>query len=389
MKTIIVFLSVLIFSITSFGQGFHYLTSSRIHTILFGRFEVRMKIIKGGGVCNAMCPIRDSGSPSDGGDWAEIDIEILGDRTDLIESVAHMQNNQTFNQRQWCWQVSQYNAGLDEDYHTYTIEWGPYHCSWGLDGVIFRHAVEEGDMVHDITYNLSEPGEIQRDTVYETNWLAFWRDRPMRFAFDVWRTSGGWGGEWEESNNTKAMIFSWFKYYEYVGNGAGDFDSDYLLKDYDDFLESGYTAEWARIYSKNILRDGKCAGPVGSDWDGIIPPDPGDTGASNPTPFPASLGTEYRFRNLSSNQPAFGDNMKKTVLFSSSAEVSYALKKPGFVSIEMFDAAGRLVAVLKNEWSDAGTYTVPFKPSYSGIYLLAIKTSENRITRFVSYLSGR
>jgi hypothetical protein len=338
-----------------------------------------MKIIKGGGVCNAMCPIRDSGSPTGGDDWAEIDIEILGDRTDLVESVAHMMNNQTFNERQWCWQVSQYNTGLDEDYHTYTIEWGPYHCSWGIDGNIFRHATEEDNMIHDITYNLSYPDEVQRDTVYESNWLAFWRSRPMRFAFDVWRTSGGWGGTWEESNNTKAMIFSWFKYYEYVGNGAGDFGSDFQLADYDDFLDTGYTADWARVYGKNLLQDGKCVGRLGDNWDGIVPPDPGDTGASKPSPFPAStaIGAKHPEQYLTSA----GNKLKKTALTPKPGTVSLALQKSGYISIKMFDAAGRYVATLAKGLYQAGTQDLLLGPVPAGVYLLVLKTPEQSATQ--------
>jgi hypothetical protein len=208
----------------------------------------------------------------------------------------------------------------------------------------------------------------------------------MRFAFDVWRTSGGWGGEWEESNNTKAMIFSWFKYYEYVGNGAGDFDSDYRLADYDDFLESGYTADWARVYSRNLLQDGKCVGRLSDSWDGVLPPDPGDTGAANPTPFPASLATGQQSRNFRLNQANSLNIQEQTVLLSSSGEVSFTINKPGRVSIEMFDAAGRLTATILKGWGEPGTYSVPFKPLRSGVYLIVMKTPQKRIARFVSCL---
>jgi hypothetical protein len=372
MKKIIVLLSVLLASILCWGQGFHYLTGPNNHTLLYGRFEVRMKIVAGSGICNALCPIRDVSAGDLDPDWSEMDIEILGDDPSVIESVAHMGNNRTFEQRPWCWQLSKYDFGLDEDYHTYTIEWGPYHVRWGMDGVIFREAVEIDyagkKQIHDITYDLNWHEDIRRDTIYESNFLAFWRERKMRFAFDLWDASRqfpDWAGPWDPANNSKAIIYSWFKHYTYTP-GAGDFGSDYTLHAWDDFDgNKSDNCSWANVYGINY-QDGKAVGNLGS-WSGSPPPDPGDTSANKATPFP------YEFEHVTSTRSvkaSTGD------LWYSAGIIKCSIAKPGNIALDLYSLDGRLVKTLVNNFKSAGThtYTPDFSSVPSGTYMLALKT---------------
>jgi hypothetical protein len=64
--------------------------------------------------------------------------------------------------------------------------------------------------------------------------------------------------------------------------------------------------------------------------------------------------------------------------FNASTALSYQLQAPSFVSLKVYDTAGRLVATLVEEWKQAGTHEVTFDGSglASGIYLAKMTAGE-------------
>jgi hypothetical protein len=381
-----IFLSVLIFAFSAYSQGFHYLTSLNQHTLLYGRFEVRMKIVGGSGICNALCPIRDMPGGAGDPEWTEMDIEILGRAPNVIESVAHMGTNMTFVYKPWCWQLSSYEVSLEEDYHTYTIEWAPDHVSWGLDGMPFRRAEETSDgMIHDVTYNLNYPDEIMRDTIYDSNFLAYWRGRNMRFAFDLWDASRqypDWAGGWDPANNSKAIIYSWFKHYEYTP-GQGDFGQDFTLKAWDDFdgVNKSATCEWASVYGINY-QDSKAVGNLGY-WSGSPPFDPGDTAVNQPTPFPYTFIQNVKDRLIGS-----GDR----TVFYRAGTVSFRLTQPGHTNVDLYNVNGKKVRVLVDANLAAGEHAL--SPNLGnicpGTYVITLKTpSQHSAHKMIKVSSSR
>jgi hypothetical protein len=314
--------------------------------------------------------------PAGAGDpeWTEMDIEILGKAPDVIESVAHMGTNMTFVYRPWCWQLSKYDEGLDQDYHTYTIEWAPDHVSWGLDGVVFRRAEETNDgKIHDITYNLNWPEETARDTIYDSNFLEYWRGRKMRFAFDLWDASRqylDWAGGWDPANSSQAIIYSWFKHYEYTP-GQGDFGQDFTLYAWDDFdgTNKSSTCQWASVYGINY-QDSKAVGNLGS-WQGPPPFDAGDVDVNQPTPFPHDFIKNGKARTSGSANQA---------VLLNDRTVSFNLAQPGHVSVVLYNLNGKKVSVLADKYLAAGNHII--NPELKGIspgsYVIALKTPQKQ-----------
>ncbi len=61
--------------------------------------------------------------------------------------------------------------------------------------------------------------------------------------------------------------------------------------------------------------------------------------------------------------------------FNPSTTIKYQLKKPGFVSLKVYDILGREVANLVNEYKDTGFYSVTFNANNlsSGLYIYRLK----------------
>ena len=76
----------------------------------------------------------------------------------------------------------------------------------------------------------------------------------------------------------------------------------------------------------------------------------------------------YRNYHLSQNYPN---------PFSTSTNISYALQKPGFVSLKVYDVLGREVKVLVNEFQNSNQYKILFAPGLlpNGIYYYKLQVN--------------
>jgi hypothetical protein len=68
--------------------------------------------------------------------------------------------------------------------------------------------------------------------------------------------------------------------------------------------------------------------------------------------------------------------------FNPTTTISYELRAASFVSLRVYDTAGRLVTTLVDGMRDAGTHEVPFDGSHltSGVYLYTLAAGGNTMT---------
>ncbi len=69
-------------------------------------------------------------------------------------------------------------------------------------------------------------------------------------------------------------------------------------------------------------------------------------------------------------------------------EFGIPLEEAGYISLSVYDASGREVAELKDEYLSAGYYQLTWNPkSPSGVYFLSLRTVRNLITK--KLITGR
>ncbi len=147
----------------------------------YGRFETRMKAVKGSGTVTAFFTYT---GPSDGQPWDEIDVEILGKNT------TQMQTNYFTNGAGGHEKII--NLGFDAaaGYHNYAIEWwNQGTINWFVDGRLVHQ--ENGSR-----------GALPT--------------RPMRMMLNLWPGIGvdGWLGPFNYSGRLTAT-YDWARYTKY------------------------------------------------------------------------------------------------------------------------------------------------------------------------------
>jgi hypothetical protein len=69
--------------------------------------------------------------------------------------------------------------------------------------------------------------------------------------------------------------------------------------------------------------------------------------------------------------------------FNPSTTISFTLDRDGYVSLNVYDVAGRAVATILNKHMAAGSYDVGFNANglSSGVYFYKLKTGEKEMTK--------
>jgi beta-glucanase (GH16 family) len=176
-------------------------------TMLYGKFEVRLKSAAGSGLLSSFFTYYDGGGlPAN---WNEIDIEIMGRYTDQVQfntitnnRINHVQSVETvFNPH--------------ESFHTYAIAWTPDYAAWSIDGY-----------------------EVYRQTGSHIQELI----RAQKLMMNIWPpTSVEWAGTWDESILPVYAYYDWIKYYAYDPENEEHFNLTWQ----DDF--SGWDqSRWAK-----------------------------------------------------------------------------------------------------------------------------------------------
>lgn len=98
----------------------------------YGYFESRLRASRGAGVVSGFFTFARNGD--DERSWNEIDVEILGRDTTMVELTIHAEGRSDHRKL---------DLGFDaaDEFHTYGVEWTPDAVRWFVDGV----------MVHEVT----------------------------------------------------------------------------------------------------------------------------------------------------------------------------------------------------------------------------------------------
>jgi hypothetical protein len=332
----------------------------------FGRFELRMKLLAAPGCVSCFILVNDQSGSPESGSWQECDFEIVGDRTNLIETVAHVfRHSNMYPGRH---RIVAFHEGTGEEFHTWAFEWTPDHFSWEIDRVPIRKAVlDNSGTIHDVVYSSVPPYDVVEEMVQsELNWIDVWSKDNMRCAFDVWQCDNpGWCGSWDAANNGSGAFFNYYRYYKYTP-GKGPDGSDFTLEFEDNYDGPDFDLTAWEPYGC-ILKDGMAIGVLNGDtYTGQIPVDPGE---------PTAI-----------TQPVTRNAKKACFLEYRSGTVKYGVDFAGDANISVHDLNGRLIHNIVDSYHNQGIFEILInKKMAAGTYLLMLKTKRSAVvTRIIS-----
>lgn len=227
-------------------------------TLKYGRFDMRLRSIHGSGVVSAFFTYYNESYLGNPEPWEEIDIEILGKRTDEFQS--NIITGSATSKRTS--EILHHFSDLSAAYHTYSVEWTPDYIAWFFDGE-----------------------EVRRSTGAQ---VTDCQVKEMSYRFNAWVSDvSSWAGAFDPSILPVYMYINWISYSSYTP-GAGEGGSDFTPAWKDDF-DSFNTSRWSKgdwtfdgnlvDFSPNniIVKDGYCiigitrAGQTG--FTGTVPKD--------------------------------------------------------------------------------------------------------------------
>ena len=195
-----IFLKLLLFILIPVSLYSQYYRGAELRTLdsfLYGRFEVCYKPANGDGLVASFFTYNDLNPITP---WNEIDIEILGRYTNILDFVTITNGQDTHKSNQ----LVDFDPHLD--FNIYTIEWTPDYVAWFVnDKEVFRQTQDHIDL-------LVEPQKIMMNI-----WNPLFSD---------------WVGVWDE------RILPRFSYYDYVSYASYTPDSGNVGTDYN------FTSEW-------------------------------------------------------------------------------------------------------------------------------------------------
>jgi hypothetical protein len=185
-------------------------------SVKYGRFDVRMKTIAGSGTVSSFFTYYNEsyvGSPEP---WREIDIEVLGKSTSIWQS-----NIITGNAASKVTSEKTHSyANLNQEYHTYSVEWTPDYIAWFFDGQ-----------------------EVRRDKGGQQ--VTDCQTKNMSYRFNLWISDvPEWVGTFNESILPVYQFINWMTYSEYTP-GKGPNGSNFTQKWRDDF-DSFNSGRWGK-----------------------------------------------------------------------------------------------------------------------------------------------
>jgi hypothetical protein len=151
----------------------------------YGRFEVRYKSVNREGVLASFFTYHDGG-----GDWNEIDIEILGRYENDVQFNTITAGPMNHVRHQFV----DFNPHLD--FHTYAFEWTPQYVAWFIDGdEVYR---QTGEHIQTITL-------------------------PQKIMMNIWNPQyDNWIGDWNPNILPAFAYYDWVSYYAYT-EGSGNY----------------------------------------------------------------------------------------------------------------------------------------------------------------------
>lgn len=212
MKKTIAFFTITLFFTSLYAQKAY--KGGEIYSnekVLYGKFEMRMKMIKGNGMLSTFYTIEHKAKDKEY--WAEIDIEILGKKNAQVFS-TNIFNNDKNGKLIHSVQEINVDHSLADNFHTYVLEWTPNYVAWFLDGVELRR--ETGDFVTHMNI-------------------------PQEYRFNAWISSTpAWVGPIDENTFPSYQYVDWIEYSSY-----NKVSKDFTLEWRDDF-NSIDTKRWKK-----------------------------------------------------------------------------------------------------------------------------------------------
>ncbi len=231
--------------------------------VLYGRFEMRMRVAKGSGVLSTFFTYKD-GSQLPDAFWEEIDIEVFGkDNATQWQSniILGRAPNITHSEA-----VHTAPVSLGDAYHTYVLEWTPDYVAWFLDG----------EEVHRINGTSTVTGLTS----------------PQTLRFNLWsHESAAWVGPWDDSI---LPVYQFVNYIEYQAYNAttktfeGGWRDDFDTFDTSRWAKANWTYEHNRVLfapENVVVRDGilvlALTHPHALGYTGTPPADEGGSAGSS------------------------------------------------------------------------------------------------------------
>jgi len=154
--------------------------------VLYGRFEMRMKMIKGGGMLSTFYTIQHKTKNKK--HWSEIDIEVLGKKNAQILSTNMFINDTNGELLQTVLEVN-LDYSLADNFHTYVLEWTPEYVAWFINGK-----------------------EIRRKTGNFVTHMSI----PQEYRFNAWISSTpAWVGNIDKTAMPAYQYVDWITYSSY------------------------------------------------------------------------------------------------------------------------------------------------------------------------------
>ncbi|MDO6760006.1 family 16 glycosylhydrolase [Tamlana sp. 2_MG-2023] len=181
-------LILLLFCTSSFAQKpYNGAEVYSKESVLYGKFEMRMKMIKGSGMLSTFYTIKHYPGGNDPY-WGELDIEVLGKNNAQIMSTNIFANDNDGNLVYSEEQIP-LNYSLADDFHVFTLEWTPDYIAWFIDGVEQRR---------------------------KTGAFVTHMDRAQGYRFNAWISSTpAWVGAIDESAMPAYQYVDWIEYSSY------------------------------------------------------------------------------------------------------------------------------------------------------------------------------
>jgi hypothetical protein len=210
-------------------KGAEYRTKE---AFLYGRFEVRMKSPYREGMLASFFTYNDAG-----GDWNEIDIEILGRYLNdfQMNTITAGQTNH----------VGHYLMPTSPhlEYHTYAFEWTPQYVAWFVDGT-----------------------EVLKQTGVHIQNLVL----PQKIMMNIWNPQyENWAGTFYPEALPAFAYYDWVSYYSYTPGGGNYGTGNNFTQNWVDEFNDWDTTRWDKathtwtgngcdfIYENAVFNNGK------------------------------------------------------------------------------------------------------------------------------------
>ena len=180
----------------------------------YGRYEATFKSARGEGLVSSFFTYHDEG----GGNWNEIDIEVLGRWTEIL-------NMNTITKGQSSHLRESFIKGFDPhaNYHDYAFEWTPSYVAWFINGEeLYRQSLPD----HSYISTLNKPQKIMMNL-----WVPVYED---------------WVGKWDEAVLPRFAFYDRVAYYEYTPD-AGNYGTNNNFKiNWEDTFDTFDSTRWEK-----------------------------------------------------------------------------------------------------------------------------------------------